>query len=185
MRITKLSRNEIMCNGQRILLRPITLSDISAEYVKWLNSKDVNKFLEIRFLKHNRKSLRNYVRKILNDKNTYFFTILLKENNKHIGNIKLGPIDWNHKVGEIGILIGDKKSWGKGYATEVINLVSDFAFKTLKLHKLTAGAYENNIGSIKAFIKAGFFNEGIRKNHFFFGNRYIGHVLLAKINTFN
>jgi len=50
------------------------------------------------------------------------------------------------------------------------------------LHKLTAGAYENNIGSIKAFQKVGFGEEGRKKNHYFYQGKYIDSVLLAKIN---
>lgn len=168
--------------SERLYIRPIKLTDVTNEYIKWLNSKQINKFLESRFVKHNQKTLRNYVRKILKDKNLYFFAIFQKDDGKHIGNIKLGPIDWHHKFGEIGIIIGDKAYWGQGYATEAIKLITNFAFKKLKLHKLTAGAYENNLGSIKAFTKAGFKREGYRKNHFLFNQKYIGNILLAKIN---
>jgi len=165
-----------------IFLRPVKLSDISMEYVKWMNSKQVNQFLESRFSKHTLTDLKNYQRKISKDPNTFFMGIFKKEKQNHIGNIKLGPIDWNHKIADIGIMIGDKNSWGKGYATDAIKLITNFGFKKLKLHKLTAGAYENNLGSIKAFLKAGFHEEARRRKHFFFKGKFLDGILLAKIN---
>ena len=58
-----------------------------------------------------------------------------------------------NKICDIGIMIGDKSSWGKGYASEVINVISRYAFRSLNVNKLTAGAISPNIGVIKAFLK--------------------------------
>ena len=83
---------------------------------------------------------------------------------KHIGNIKLGPINIHHNCAEIGLIIGDKDSWGKGLASRAISIVTQFGFNQLKLAKLSAGCYENNIGSKKAFEKSGYQVEGFLKN---------------------
>lgn len=169
--------------GERIYLRPLTVADVTEEkYVRWLNDPEVNRFLENRFIPQTFESAWEYVARASGNPNIYFFAILLKENKKHIGNIKLGPIDWNHRRAEIGIMIGDKSSWGKGYATDVIRLITDFAFQTLGLQKVTAGAYENNLGSIKAFLKAGFFEEGRRVRHMRYEDSYVALVLLARLN---
>ena len=48
---------------------------------------------------------------------------------------------------EIGIMIGEKDCWGNGFATECIELVANYAFDVLNLHKLTAGCYANHAGS--------------------------------------
>ena len=50
--------------------------------------------------------------------------------------------------------------WGKGYATEAIQLTSEYAFNYLKLLKLNAVCYESNVGSILAFLKASYTIEG-------------------------
>ena len=76
-----------------------------------------------------------------------------------VGTTKLGPVDSNLRAGDIGILIGDSNYWQKGLATEVIQLLCD-AFKSAHLlQKVTAGAVESNIGSIKAFENNGFSRE--------------------------
>lgn len=182
MRFGKINNNNLRLEGKGIFLRPVDLSDATEEYVSWLNDKEVNQFLEIRFTKHTGVSLRTYIGKVIKSPNTLFWAIVRKDTEKHIGNIKLGPIDWNHKVGDIGIMIGDKNSWGKGFATEAIRLISDYAFKTLKLHKLTAGAYASNVGSIKVFMKLDFLEEGRRKKHVLCSGEYIDVTLLAKLN---
>ena len=57
----------------------------------------------------------------------------------------------------------------------------DYAFKKLKLNKLTAGAYANNIGSVKAFKNVGFLIEGIRKRQYLYNKKYVDGVLLGCI----
>lgn len=173
---------EIRLEGNNIYLRSVKISDATKEYVNWLNDPEVNQYLESRFSKHTMKNLKEYIKKILKDPSYIFLAIIQKDSNKHIGNIKLGPINKHHKFAEIGIMIGDKNSWGHGYAMEAIKLLSDFSFNKLKLHKITAGAYENNVGSIKAFTKNGFVIEGIRKELFLFKGKYIDSVMMVKSN---
>lgn len=167
--------------GERLLLKPVRVADVTEEYVGWLNNEEINQYLESRFVVQTLEGIRAYVEKIVRDPDIFFFAMVRKDNNLHIGNIKLGPVDWHHKNGDIGIIIGDKDSWGKGYATEAITAISNFAFSELGLHKLTAGAYENNVGSIKAFLRAGFYEEGRKKSHYLYRDKYIDGVILAKI----
>lgn len=178
----RLKQNKNLCiKGTGIFLRPVRVSDARREYVRWLNDKEVNQFLESRFFRHTFLNLRAYIKKTLKDKDTVFLVIVRSADNKHIGNIKLGPINWHHKFGEVGIMIGDKASWGKGYATEAITLVEQYATKVLRLHKLTAGVYEENIGSYRAFTKCGFLEEGRLAKHYCSNGKYIDGILLAKL----
>lgn len=177
----ELKKENLRIEGERIYLRPVGELDATVEYVGWLNDPEVNQFLESRFTVHTKANLQEYIRKQSADPNTLFLAIVLKETGEHIGNIKLGPMDWHHGIGDIGIMIGDKKSWGKGFATEAIQLLEHYAFEVLHLHKLTASAYEPNRGSTKAFLKAGFFEEGKRKEQVLFQGKYIDVVLLGKL----
>ena len=78
----------------------------------------------------------------------------------HIGNIKVGPINYNHKYADISYFIGDRNSWGKGYASEAVSIATMYAFKSLKLESLIAGVYESNIGSQKVLEKSGYTLQG-------------------------
>ena len=96
-----------------------------------------------------------------------------KKSDTHIGNIKLGAINRCHNFADISLFIGDQKCWGYGYALEAILLLCDFAFEQLHLNKLMAGCYGNNIGSKKAFEKAGFNQEGILKKFYLCNDTYV------------
>lgn len=151
--------------GDKIYLRPIAIEDANEEYVNWLNDKEVNQYLESRFVFATIENVKKFIDSILQSDNNYFFAIVDNETNKHIGNIKIGPINSYHKRGDIGILIGDKNFWGKGVASDAIFLLAEFAFAKLNLDKVMAGCYANNIASYKAFIKCGFVEEGLFKKH--------------------
>jgi [ribosomal protein S5]-alanine N-acetyltransferase len=141
-------------------------SDVSSSYVSWLNNSVVNCYLESRFSTHEIESTRTFVEKCLIDPTTLFLGIRsLEFGHKHIGNIKLSPIDQYHKRGEVGILIGETEVWGKGIASQAISMLIEIAKKELCLRKLTAGCYASNLGSQKAFLKAGFHIECQRKDH--------------------
>lgn len=168
-------------NGNRIYLREVRLADVNDAYYRWMNDPEATAFLESRFFPNSLESLREYVAARQQDRDNVFLAIIAKDQERHIGNIKLGPIQWIHRNADIGILIGEKDCWGKGYAREAIQLVSAFAFQALNLHKLTAGAYESNVGSIKAFERAGFVIEGVLKEQVFSKGRYENIVLMGLV----
>ena len=166
-----------------IYLREVRLSDVNETYYNWINDPNINQFLETRFLPRSLQNIEQFVRSMDGKNDEILFAICIKENDIHIGNIKLGPINWIHRFADISLLIGDKNYWGKGIATEAIKLISSFGFNELNLHKLKAGCYVDNKGSEKAFVKAGYFIEGTLKQHFFFKGNYRDTTLLAKLNN--
>lgn len=167
--------------GDNLYLRELKINDVNQNYYNWMRDPDITQYLESRFEGWTIKRLKDYVRKIKLDPNFVFLAIVLKGKNKHIGNIKIGPINRIHNFSDVGIIIGEKSYWGKGFATEAIKLVIDYAFNKLNLRKLTAGAYSSNIASIKAFEKAGFSVEGIRKRHYSCNGKYVDSILLGII----
>ena len=162
-----------MLESERLLLRPVELTDVNETYQSWMNDPVVMQYTESRFQTHSLEQIRQYVLSVQADTSSRFFAIIEKASGKHIGNIKIGHIHPVHRHGDVGIIIGDKASWGKGYATESLRLVAGYARESLKLHKLTAGIYANNIGSIQAFLKAGFVVEGRFSRHWFCDGEYV------------
>lgn len=168
--------------GKQIYLRKVIPDDVNEAYCRWMNDHATNRFLESRFYPHSIETLREYIVNKQSDNLNAFFAIVLNDGGRHIGNIKLGPVDSHHRLADIGILIGEKDCWGKGYALEAINLIVDYAFYTLNLHKVTAGCYAPNKGAIRAFEKAGFVHEGVRKSHCLFEGEYVDDILLGLVN---
>jgi len=167
--------------GPRILLRDVRLSDVNERYCAWMNDREVTQYLETRFMPQSPECISAYVSSMAESRDSVFLAMVLREDGRHVGNIKLGPINWMHRFADIALVIGEKSEWGRGYATEAIRVVSNYAFMTLHLHKVTAGCYANNVASTKAFLKAGFSREGLRVQQFFCDGFYVDEVLLGLV----
>jgi len=142
-------------------------SDVTEVYVGWLNDPTVNRYLESRFSIHTIESTRQFVENCLASPSSLLLGIrAINFQGAHVGNIKITPIDRNHGLGEVGILVGEKSAWGRGIGSAAIQLLMNIARDELGLRKLTAGCYASTVGSQKAFLKAGFYIAGERKAHF-------------------
>ncbi len=142
--------------GEKLKLRLLTLTDCQPYYLDWLLNPIINQYLETRWHKQDLEAIKAFVSDMHHSANNYLFAIIEKDSGKHIGNIKLGPINPFHQYADVSYFIGEKSAWGKGYATEAIALTTQFGFDKLELNSIQAGVYENNIGSIKALEKVGF-----------------------------
>ena len=143
-----------------LFLRVLKESDVTEKYVSWLNDYNVTKYTELWKEKHKKKDIKDYVKKNFNSKSNLLFGIFF--NDSHIGNIKLGSIDFHHETANISYIIGEKKYWGIGITTCIIKKITEIAFKDLKLKKVNAGVYENNIASMMVLKKNKFMQEGRR-----------------------
>jgi len=166
--------------GERIYIRILTPADVSDAYVSWLNDDEITQFLELRWRAHTFDDVKKFVALMNESAQDHLFGIFLRENGRHIGNIKIGDINNMHRFGDVGLLIGDKKMWGKGYGAEAIKLATDYGFRELGLNSLKAGMYEGNTGSYKAFIKAGYKDAGRYRKHRFCNGRYVDELLVEK-----
>lgn len=143
--------------------RPLTDADISETYVAWLNDPHVNKYLEVRHQKHTKASVRLFVERMNASNVEYLFGIFTRIDSRHIGNVKIGAINSFYRTGEISLFIGDRDCWGKKLGREIIDRITKYGFDALGLHKIEAGCYESNYGSLAAFKACGYGVEGIQK----------------------
>ncbi len=152
---------------------------VNPSYVAWLNDPLVNRYLESRFAFHDESSTRQFVRGCLASASTLLLGIRSQALGRHVGNIKLELINSRHGLGEIGVLIGDRKAWNTGLASAAIRILCRIGTQCFGLRKITAGCYGCNIGSQRAFEKAGFIVEGRRRERFLLDGIPEDLVLLA------
>jgi len=167
---------------ERTGLRPLTSEDATDEYLSWLNDHEVTKGLETGVFPSTKESLLDFIRKTSGSRENIIFAIVAKETGKHIGNIKLGNINWIHRHGELGILIGDKKSWGKGHGTDACKLLVQYAFEKLNLRKVWLAVFSNNPSAIQVYKKLGFEQEGQLKEHVFVDGQFADKILMSVFN---
>lgn len=160
-------KGKLRLNTARLSLANVELEDCNTTYLAWLNDIETNQFLETCFFENTMPTLEKFVLAQINDPNSLFLTIRLKDTNKHIGNIKIAKIHAYHKTGEYGIMMGDKTEVGKGYAKEASVAIISHAFNELHLQKVNLGVISENKAAIKLYEKLGFKIEGVLRNNYF------------------
>jgi RimJ/RimL family protein N-acetyltransferase len=98
--------------------------------------------------------------------------IVEKKSGQHIGNMKLGPIDWVHRRAVFGILIGEKKFWGRGIGQEVTRLAVEYAFVRLNLNRVSLGVFAEHEPAVHCYEKIGFRVEGRFREDLFRDGKY-------------
>lgn len=137
----------------------VSLED-AEKYCIWLNDEDVFRTLNI----SNSTITLHYEKAVLEKiSKEHMYGIVDKATDKLIGNCGLHNVDQRNQNCEIGIFIGDKSMWNKGYGSEAMRLLADFAFKYLNMHNLMLKVYSYNEGAVKCYEKAGFRLVGIRR----------------------
>jgi RimJ/RimL family protein N-acetyltransferase len=167
--------------GPRVTLRMLSAADAEGPYLGWMSDPRVLRYLEARHARHDRASLAAFIETSNASPSTLLLGITVTRDRRHIGNIKLGPIDAQHRRGDIGILIGDAAMWGRGYAAEAIAILVGYAFADLRLRKVTAGFYASHAGSIRAFEKAGFRVEARLAGHWQYAGAWDDGVVMARL----
>ena len=166
---------------ERLIIEPISLEHCTETYLGWLNDPEVYRWLETRG-SQTMSMLKEYIDQQVTN-GTYMWAIKIKNCNKHIGNIKVDPINFKHSLGEFGILMGDKAEWGKGYAKEASQVIMDYFFEKQKpLRKITLGVVEQNKAAVKLYENLGFEVEGMYKDHVCYENKYYTILRMAKFN---
>lgn len=166
--------------SERLYYKPLSILHLSDRYVSWLNNPHVYKYLETGG-DQNKETLRQYLIDV-EKKNMLFWGIHLKNNNEHIGNIKIDPINRRHGLGEYGILMGEESQWGKGYAKEASIRIINYCFDVQNLRKITLGVVVKNEAAVQLYKSLHFQTEGVYKKHGFYDGEYLDVLRMALFN---
>lgn len=142
--------------GTKIQLEPFSLKFVTDDYLNWMNDKDITKFIHKAKDNMSIDDLNSFANKMINSDDDYFFAIILKKSKRHVGNVRLGPIDFNLMIGKFGIMIGDKNFHGQGIGTEVMELIKDFSFKYLQLKRISFPVIKAYPAAKRLYSKTGF-----------------------------
>lgn len=163
--------------GDKLYLRLVELSDCGERYLSWLADAEVNQFLETRWSEHTAASIREFAGRMRESDSEYLFAIIETGGERHVGNIKLGPINPVHRHADLSYFIGERDVWGKGIATEAIRMAARFGFERLELHRLQAVVSSANIRSARALERAGFLREGMAREKLWTGDGWSDQLL--------
>jgi len=158
---------------KRCILRPISLED-APNLFDYYNQDIVVKYLPLkkhRTISDTEKFIRLFFLKNYNEGKIGHYAIVLKKENKVIGNVGFNNISTSSKEGEMGICI-NPSYWGYDLSTELAKEMLRYGFKDLNLEKITAITFEDNKHSQKPLENLGFdyvktFNKNLKSKNGF------------------
>ncbi len=152
-----------------IYLRALEERDVSDRYVRWLNDPEIRNKIAAGNFPQGYDSIREFVAS-MRAPHAASFAICFKTDDAHVGNVALRHIDWVNRQAEVGILVGEPSVRGRGVASEAVDLVSRYAFETLKLRRVWTGT-TNSIAA-KLFLRLGWRAEGTLRAHALVGGEW-------------
>ena len=161
-----------MLVGENIILRPVKKEDLELFNI-WRNSIEIKNQALLHPFPVTTELDEEWFGYTANDKSnkTVFFSITDK-NDKVLGYTFLNAINWINRNSYFGIIIGEKSQRGKGVGKATLELITNYAFNNLNLHKITLEVVANNIGAIKLYESFGFKQEGELKKHVFVNGKF-------------
>ena len=161
--------------GERIYLSPRNVEDVGI-FTEWMNDFYVTDYIGRSHQTVTLQDEKEYLEKTDNNKNV--FAIIDPEKDEIIGNIGLHEIDKINRTATLGIFIGNRNYWSKGYGTEAIQLILDFGFNYLNLNNIDLALMEFNQRALNCYEKCGFKEIGRRRKNKFINGKYYDSILM-------
>lgn len=148
--------------GPRVALRPMSRDDITEAHLGWLRDPQVVRLSNQRFATHTLQSCVRYLESFAEGPNLYL-SVRRVSDDQALGTLTAYR-QVPHGTADIGILMGDRSTWGQGLGAEAFGLLADWLARQPGMRKLTCGTLACNTGMLRVAAKAGFVEEGRRRD---------------------
>lgn len=168
-------------HGERIYFAPLNSGDDAAIH-SYASNPDVSRFIGWR-LKNDLQDTHCLIEEMLKREaaGTHLYaSVLIKESNELIGTVMLFGFDHEAKHAEVGYVL-HQAFWGKGYGTEALEIINNFAATVMKFHRLHARVVSGNTASARILEKNGFELEGRLRDHYYIEGRYYDGLVFGKL----
>ena len=167
MLIEKILGHKEKIIGEKVYLRRFRLTDISQNYLRWLNDEDVNRFSQRRGIKTSLSAATRFIELHQTSGNSCVFVIEKRDTLEHVGNLMLSEYDDCHGLVEVANLIGNVDQWGQGLAVDATKAVLADLFIHHKLRKAMIGNISQNRAASFMARQLGFSLEGTLRKQVF------------------
>ncbi len=174
----KQKESSLFLRGNLVALRAVEESDMPA-IARWLNDPAVTYYLFYGQLPMGSEAVREMIRAQIASRMNVVFTACDRKTGIPIGLCGLYDIHLTARKAEFRILVGERRFWGKGYGTEITELLTFYAFDRLNLHRVWLGVTSENKGAIRAYERAGYVHEGALRDDIYRNSRYYHTVRMG------
>ncbi|MBE6139253.1 MAG: GNAT family N-acetyltransferase [Firmicutes bacterium] len=162
--------------GKKVYLSPMCVDD-AEKFAKWMNDFQVTDKINASQNLVTVENEREWLEKNSGISN-YQFAIVKQENDELIGNCSFHDLNLIHQTATIGIFIGDDENRGKGYGSEVLQLLLSYGFNHLNLNNIMLAVYSFNERAIACYKKVGFKEIGRRREAYFKNNERYDEIYM-------
>jgi RimJ/RimL family protein N-acetyltransferase len=150
--------------GELVRLSAFDHEELGKAYAAWTRDSELQRLFDSRASAlHSAKASADFFEKMIKENSPadHLFSIRTLEDNRLLGDIGLNVInDWGSRDSFVGLGIGNREDWGKGYGTDAMKIILRFAFTELNLRRVTLTVFEYNPRAIRSYEKVGFQHEG-------------------------
>jgi RimJ/RimL family protein N-acetyltransferase len=171
--------NVVFLRDNELILRPFQRDDVSF-LTRMVNDPEVTRYLN-RFLPMTEVQELAWVESAGTGTRpgVGLMVTVRTEAETRIGTVGLHQINWRDRTAVLGISIGNKNFWGRGYGTRTVRLMADYAFSVLNLRKVCLSVLATNERAIRCYATCGFREEGRLKEQLFRDGAYVDEVHMA------
>lgn len=167
-----------MIRGKKVDLVAVSERYIDS-YHRWINDPDVVDMLGFSDFHISMEKEKKWVESQQDmNRDERGFTILTKKG-KAIGNVSLMGIDRVSRSAILGIVIGEKDYWNRGYGADAINTVLEVAFGDMGLRRVSLTVIDSNEQAVACYRKCGFVDEGRDREAKFYRGEYRDFVRMG------
>jgi RimJ/RimL family protein N-acetyltransferase len=149
--------------GELVQLAAVDPEEVSKSFAAWNRDSEYKRLLDTDAPRlHSAKAVKEWLEKEVEKQGDtlYWFSIRAAADNQLLGEISLEVVNWAARDAFVGLGIGPRDFWGKGYGTEAMQLILQYAFAEINLRRVTLTVFEYNPRAIRSYEKAGFHPEG-------------------------
>jgi len=171
--------------GKLVRLRAYEKSDLDA-VMKWVNDEEVTDFLAGGMLTYPVSSIaeEKFIEAAAKSSDTdKSFVIETLAERKYLGGVAFHAINWLNRSAGLGITIGDKSCWGRGYGTDAMRVMMRLGFDKMNLHRLWLHVYDYNQRAIASYERCGFKREGALREDRFYRGRYHDTIVMGILDS--
>lgn len=166
--------------GEKLILRQGHEKDIFY-LINWYSDKELNKLAGWAEGKPNIHALKQNISKGFGYDPMNL--IIETKEGKPIGTIQLYNFDELNQSCKLGIRIGDREYWGKGYGEDAINTILNYAFYKLDIYRVSLKLYEYNDRASNCYIKCGFRKEGKTRKSAYIDGKFYDEIIMGILKS--
>ena len=167
-----------MYDGALVRLRTMEPGDAERLH-RWINDPDITEHLAVRYP----MSIANEQDWVTANKTISYgqanFAVETLAEGRHVGGVDIRTSSPENRKGELGLMIGDKTVWGQGYGLDAVRTACRFGFEEMNLHRVELWVHATNERAIRVYERAGFVTEGVARDSWYKGGRYLDQLLMG------